>query len=376
MYDKNLHQDEIVIDLNVSYFGDAELSFSLNSIPGVVKNIELVGTLRVVLKSSVSTTQLIENIEITFLEYPTYDFELMAALAPLNMFMSGELLHSVIKEQLSNRLVFPNKIVIKVKESSRMKEMPAVDGVIRVDIASVHELDGFENHTVNTIIEFGKQVIESPKAKIDDCGVSEIHFECDFVKYADFDETLNVSVSIRQENDELKSFKGNINVSNLIKMGKVVGNFSLDPQGAISVGLTWFTLISDRKNLHIEPIKNSSLLEVFIDSVRKLPKKQYAAFVELSIENQAQQTSSLVVDSSSWRKHFAFFISDPAFETLTVKLIDRLTSNVLGYSSYNVSDLMIRQKMEHKMQAFPSIKGVHDSELVMSLKLRVLKTPS
>ena len=374
VHERNLHQGEIVIDLSLSYFGDAELSFWLHGIQGGIKNVELLGTLRIVLKNSMANAQLLEAVEISFLECPTYDFELTTALAPLNT--SGELLHSIIKEQLSERLVFPNKISIKVNDSADSNEMPEINGVIRIAVLDVRELSDSEDQMLSMIIVQGDQFSQSFDSKVYKEGIAVFNAECYLVKYADNDDDLNITVNINGGSEESKSLNGNINLSNLLTIGKVAGSFSLKPQGSISVGLTWYTLSTERKYLRIKPFKSSSLLEVFVDSVKNLTKNKYVAYVDLSIENQVQQTTVLAVDSLSWKKHFTFFLNDPEFETLTVKLIDRLTSNELGYFTYNISDLMMRLQMEDKMQAFPLIKGIDESEIVMSLKLRVLKSPS
>lgn len=376
MHERNLYQDEVVIDLGLSYFGDAAIGFSLNGINehGGIKNFKLIGNLRIVLKTSVSSSTLLEGIDISFLECPTYDFELTTALAPLNVFVSGDLLHSIIKEQLSNRLVFPNKIKIKLKDSSEIKEIPKIEGVLRVDLESVSGFVEFAGRAVSVEFSLKEQVSESPEYDVDADGVSKIKFQRDLVKYAQNDDILEVSVNIEDDNEELRSFKANINLSNLKKIGKVAGSFSLGPQGTVQIELSWFTLSCERNKLRIEPTRSSALLEVFIDSVRKLPKNEHAAFVEMSIEKQVQETFPLTLDTLSWKKHFAFFLSDPECDTLTVKLIDRLNSMDLGTCTYSIPDLMIRQKMEHQMQAFPLIKSVRDSEIVMSLRLRALTT--
>lgn len=360
------------MDLTISYFGDAGISFTYNSFQGGVKNLELLGTLRLVLKSSISSESLVEVIEICFLECPVYHFELTTTLAPLNIFFSSDFLISIIKQQLLDRIVFPNKIVIDVKKLSERNEMPEIDVVVRVYIEAINRLEEYKNQRIHLFVELGQQLVESPEAAVDNNGVLEIDFECDLIKYSS-DDILGISVIFKDDNEELKTLKRIIDISNLLKFGKINGNFSLHPRGSIFLGLSLMILSPERNDLQIEPIKNSALLEVYIDSVRKLPEILHEAFVELSIENQKQQTLSLTASSPSLKKNFAFFLNDPGYETLTVKLVHQPAASNLGQFSYNVSDLMERQQMKHKLQSFPLMQGIHGVEVVLSLRLRILK---
>lgn len=374
VYEENL-QNFVTVDLNISYCGDSTLSFSLNSIEGGIQNIEMSGTLRIVLMLD-STSTLISGLEISFLKNPTFDFELMTALAPLNLYLSGDLLRAIIKDQISRQLVFPNKISINLTKSEARNLMPKIDGILRIGVRSVEGITGFEEQHVCAVIQLDNELAETPKATLIE-GTGSLQFEGELVKYSQNEEPLTITVIVNGENDkEDSTFTCFVDVTNLSKDKKLTRKYPLTPFGSISLSLSWFTLCSDIKYLQIVPEKCSALLQVFVDSVRMLPKNQTTVIVQLSVDKESQVTSTLKPKSLSWKQHFKFFLVDPGFETLTVKLLDQRSSNELGHYHYNISDLMLRKAMEQKLQAFPLLQSIHGCELVMMLKLRVLISSS
>lgn len=374
VYDKEFLQNHIVVDINFSYYGDAEMSFIINGIEGGIKNIDINGTLRIVLIPG-SASSLISSLEISFIKIPTFDFELLTALAPLDMFVSGDLLRAFISDQISRHIVFPNKRIIKLESFQQDSLMPNIEGVLRVRIETVEELEGLNNRLVEVLIKLGNENTITPQTLITD-GTGAIHFEGDILQYPQNDGRLNMILNVKEDDNHVLSCKGSIDVTNLKRDKKIAKRYSLIPSGSISVAISWLSFSSNITYLQIEPEKNSAVLQVMIDSVRKLPKNVNQVFVELSIDSKIQKTSSLVPNSLSWRQHFTFLLVDPGFETLTVKLIDQLTSNNIGYHQFNVSELMKRKKMEQPLQVFPLDKCAYGSELLMMQKLRVLTSSS
>lgn len=369
VYDNNILSDDIIVEISVSYFGDAELIFGLNNIDGGIKNIELEGTLRVVLKHLIPQPPLVCGIELSFLKCPTYDFELMTALAPLNMFASGDLIRSVIQDQLCNELVYPNKIYIKLKDLKVTPVMPKVKEVVRVRVQSVQDLTGFDRRQIQLAIKMGSQYIESSPVEVQGEKAS-VEFEGDLLWYDNTQDYFSIIATVREEGGEAVELKGSVGIFE----SKENINHPLTAFGSVSLDVSRFTLSTNLTELQQLETK-FALLEVFFDSLRHSSKlKTDGIFAELSIGGQTKQTDVLSLDSSSWKKCFTFIISDPENDVLSVKLIDQLTSNSLAQYDYNIRDLMTRKKMEHKLQTFPLIHANQDCEILMQLKLGLLKT--
>lgn len=164
-----------------------------------------------------------------------------------------------------------------------------------------------------------------------------------------------------------------INVDD-IKINKYLWQFfSLVPEGRVSMKISWLEVTENISDF----LKSdeSSLLQIFIDSVRNISSK-YRPYVEVTVNDQTQQTStsSIVKEVAKYKKHFNFVVKNPELESLDVKVIDQQSTLLLGEYNYNISDLLIRKNFEHELQAFPLNSSIN-FEIIFALKLNLLKIP-
>lgn len=108
-----MSKDEIIIDLDVSYFGDNELSFKLSGATCTVRNIQIQGLLRLVLKH-VSVQPLIISLEIYFINKPTIDFILDGIASPLNLPGVKNIIRRVVTNQVTELMVLPQKLTLEL----------------------------------------------------------------------------------------------------------------------------------------------------------------------------------------------------------------------------------------------------------------------
>ena len=114
------------------------------------------------------------------------NFELTSALATLDMFSTGDLIRSVLKEQISKHLVFPNKIDIKLDPNAENSifEMPEMSGVVKINVITLEDIQD-ETRVV--------KVIEN---------VAKINSIFEMVSYQNGDELLKVSVISHHDEDQ------------------------------------------------------------------------------------------------------------------------------------------------------------------------------
>lgn len=287
------------------------------------------------------------------------------------MFATGDLLRSIIREQLSSRIVYPNKIEVKIKEHVKSNLIPEINKVVRLLIQTINDLESSDGLVISVTVKLGQQRIQSPGVDIKD-GVANLNFECDLIDFSDGEKSIEIVADVTNIDESLTSLTGGIDVKNSSHGKTMNGNYQLTPSGSLSASLSWFKLSCHPKDIQQGHNKSSALLEVFIDSPRKLPADKKNVFVKLSIADQIQETLPLTEDSKSWKKHFAFFLHDPYTSALKIQLIDHTTLDKFATFEYKISDLMGRKQMQHDLQAFPFL-GSHESEIVMSFKLRALK---
>lgn len=108
-----MSKDEIIIDLDASYFGDNELSFKIQGASSMVRNIQIQGLLRLVLKH-VSVQPLIISLEIYFINKPKIDFVLDGAVSPLNLPGLKSIVRSIVQNQIAELMVLPQKLSLEL----------------------------------------------------------------------------------------------------------------------------------------------------------------------------------------------------------------------------------------------------------------------
>lgn len=105
---------DLLVDCNVAYNGDSKFIVTYKHIRAGIRNFEFNGNLRVNLRNfmQLNAEKKVEIIEISFLSAPTFNFELLDALAPFELFASGDLIRTILTEAINSHLVEPNKKII------------------------------------------------------------------------------------------------------------------------------------------------------------------------------------------------------------------------------------------------------------------------
>lgn len=122
VYDRNVARNEIIMDLDLFYASDCDINFYLGSVKGGIKDFQIHGWVRVIMKPLIRTMPLIGGLQIFFLNNPNIDFNLVGVIDFMDMPGLSDLLRRVIVEQIGNIMVLPNKLPISLSD-----EVPAID---------------------------------------------------------------------------------------------------------------------------------------------------------------------------------------------------------------------------------------------------------
>nr|XP_006815868.1 PREDICTED: extended synaptotagmin-2-A-like [Saccoglossus kowalevskii] len=142
VYTERTKRDEIIMDLDIFYAGDCDMEVSVSKFKAGIEDIQLHGTLRVVMNPLVSVTPLIGGMTIYFLNMPEFDFNMTNLANILDIPGVSGSLRNIIEDQLSNFLVLPNRLVIpmiKNLEVIRLK-FPMPQGVLRICVKEAKDL--------------------------------------------------------------------------------------------------------------------------------------------------------------------------------------------------------------------------------------------
>lgn len=112
VYDMNVTRNEIIMDLDLFYTSDCDISFQVAGMRGGLKHFQIQGMLRVVMKPLINKIPLVGGLQIFFLNNPHVDFNLVGVTDVLDIPGVSDLLRKVIVEQIGAIMVLPNKLPI------------------------------------------------------------------------------------------------------------------------------------------------------------------------------------------------------------------------------------------------------------------------
>ncbi|RLU26666.1 hypothetical protein DMN91_000463 [Ooceraea biroi] len=403
VYDKNTSRNEIILDADVMYAGDCDITFFLGNIKGGIKDFQIRGLVRVVMKPMLSVMPLIGGVQIFYLNNPSINFNLVGVADVLDLPGFSEILRRTIIEQVAAIVVLPNKITVPLSEEvpAETLKKPEPEGVLRIHVVEAKHLMkkdigmlGKGKSDPYAIISVGAQQFRTetidnsvnPKwdfwceAMISSCNMQEA-----VVSLWDWDPLGNVPGV--QYDDFLG--RATIEVNRVKKKGIIDTWVSLEQakHGMVHLRLTWLQFSKSPADLRAALVEtqelrvttmSTALLVLYVDSAKNLPcirgTKQPDVCLEARIGGKKQKTA--IVPRSCdpvWEEGFTFLVSNPETGVLHIKITDERTAVAVGEMNYNLSLLLEKNNLEVSQQPFDLQKAGADSKLVLSMSLNILK---
>lgn len=132
VYDRNVTRNEIIMDLDLNYTSDCDISFQVAGMRGGLKHFQIQGMVRVVMKPLINQIPLVGGLQIFFLNNPHVDFNLVGVTDLLDLPGLSDMLRKIIVEQIGAIMVLPNKLPITlngdVQASTLKMPEPEVSG--------------------------------------------------------------------------------------------------------------------------------------------------------------------------------------------------------------------------------------------------------
>lgn len=149
--------------------------------------------MRVILKPIISDVPRIATVQMYFLRHPSINFELTSALIMLDMGATGDLIRSILKEQISKVLVYPNMINIKLCPEAKdfSFKIPTIDGVLKIKI---DKIEGISQREIFLTINIGNEKSQSENVKVT-FDVAKFDEEFELISYQDSDDKVRIIIS-------------------------------------------------------------------------------------------------------------------------------------------------------------------------------------
>ncbi|XP_067127091.1 extended synaptotagmin-2 [Centruroides vittatus] len=397
VYQENVARNEIIMDLEVMYSGDCHIQVKVKRMKAGIKDVQVNGKVRVVLKPLVKKMPLIGAVTVFFLNNPAIDFNLTNLADVLDIPGLSDLLRKAIMDQLAALMVLPNKITVPLISDipSKTLKLPNPDGVLRIEALGAKELVradvgvlGMGKSDPYAIILVGAQ--EFRTSVIKNTITPKWNYICEAIVDQLHGQALEIEV-MDEDQGSKDDFLGRISIpiNSLIARGKDDMWLQLEEtkSGLINIRVTWFALSSDPLDLPNQIALNrstgmkyslsSALLVVFLDSAKHLPNATRAAgepspWVQFTLDRQKVTSSACPkTNDPVWEESFQLLVKNPEVQELEVEVLDSKLSKSLGYLKIRLSQLLKESNM-YLEQPFVLSSAGSNAKIFLSLQLKIL----
>ncbi|XP_036706299.1 extended synaptotagmin-3 isoform X7 [Balaenoptera musculus] len=345
---------QVVLDLQICYIGDCEISVELQKIQAGVNGIQLQGTLRVILEPLLVDKPFVGAVTMFFLQKPHLQINWTGLTNLLDAPGINEMSDSLLEDLIAAHLVLPNRVTVPVKKGLDLTNLrfPLPCGVIRVHLLEAEKLAQKDNF-------LGHQGKSDPYAKV---RIGLQHFRSRTI-HKNLNPTWNevfeftvyevpgqdLEVDLYDEDPDKDDFLGSLQIC----LGDVMTNRVVDEwfalkdtrSGQLHLRLEWLSLITDPEAVMEDHGSfSTAILVVFLESACNLPRNPFdylngdyrakklsrfarnkvsrdpSSYVKLSVGKKTHLSKTCPHSKDPvWSQVFSFFVHNVATEQLHLK---------------------------------------------------------
>ncbi|XP_036760162.2 extended synaptotagmin-3 isoform X12 [Manis pentadactyla] len=271
----------VVLDLQICYIGDCEISVELQKVQAGVNGIQLQGTLRIILEPLLVDKPFVGAVTMFFLQKPHLQINWTGLTNLLDAPGISNASDSLLEDLIATYLVLPNRVTVPVKKGLDVTSLrfPLPCGVIRVHLLEAEKLAQKDSF-------LGIQGKSDPYAKVS-IGLQNFRSRTisknlnptwnevfEFIVYEVPGQDLEVD--LYDEDPDKDDFLGSLQIC----LGDVMTNRAVDEwfvlndttSGRLHLRLEWLSLITDPDALAEDQSGSSTaILVVFLESACNLP---------------------------------------------------------------------------------------------------------
>jgi len=392
--EKVTSRSEIIMDLDIVFASDLMVMFSLKGIKAQVKEFSLRGVLRVVLKPLISDIPLIGGVQVYFLSDPEIDYSLGGVAGALNIPGLSTIVERIIREQVRNFVVLPNKFTMPLVNTIPKKDLfcPNTAGVLRVTLLRAKDLEkkdvaliGKGSSDPYAILTVGAKTYQTP-TKNNTCDpiwnltydfpIEVVHGQEFMLEFFDEDD---------RRDDEFLG-RTTVQTGAVSERGSIEG-FWIDLEecdtGKAQVSLSWLPVTSDPKVVrgNAKQAGDSEhaqcILHVYIDSCTGLdniknPSYKPCPMVQVVCNKESRQTwIKSYTTNPVIEQGFVMLVYSPNSDDIDFKVVDSAKNNQeIGTVSVDIWKILEQPSMEFSLQPWTLKGSSSDAKIVMSVSVR------
>ncbi|XP_019789792.1 extended synaptotagmin-3 isoform X4 [Tursiops truncatus] len=355
---------QVVLDLQICYIGDCEISVELQKLQAGVNGIQLQGTLRLILEPLLVDKPFVGAVTMFFLQKPHLQINWTGLTNLLDVPGISEVSDSLLEDLIAAHLVLPNRVTVPVKKGLDLTNLrfPLPCGVIRAHLLEGEKLAQKDNF-------LGLRGKSDPYAKV---SIGLQHFRSRTI-YKNLNPTWNevfefivyevpgqdLVVDLYDEDPDKDDFLGSLQIC----LGDVMTNRVVDEwfvlkdttSGQLHLRLEWLSLITDPE-------------AVIENKVSRDP----SSYVKLSVGKKTHLSKTCRHSKDPvWSQVFSFFVRNVAAEQLHLKVLDDDRECALGVLEFPLCQILPYADLTLEQRFQLDHSGL-DSLISMRLVLRFL----
>lgn len=393
---------EIIMDMDFAYAGDCKFEVSVSKFKMGIKDLQISGRMRVVMKPLVRQIPLVGGLQVFFLNNPEVDFNLIGLADVFDMPGLSDILRSIVIEQIAHMMVLPNRYPIQLVEDINTADLkcPSPAGVLRIHVIEAQNLMkkdvglmGMGKSDPYCILRLGAQKFQTKT--INNTVNPKWDFCCEFLTDVIRSQAIEFEVFDVDDGPTKDDLLGraNLDVHDIWKNGEVDMWVPLSDakSGRIHIRAAWLDLdeAASSLELQLEEIRalqtstknplHSAVLMVWVDSAKKLNpshKNIPDPFVRLHVGNSQQETTVRQrTNDPVFEEGFTFLVRNPRTQELKIEVLDHKTNQLQGKIEVDLNVLLKERNLEILNEEH-TLSGASGglAALKLNLTLRILKT--
>ncbi|KAK9887365.1 hypothetical protein WA026_022033 [Henosepilachna vigintioctopunctata] len=363
-------KDEIIMDVHFFYGGDCEFTFYLSGTTGGIRDFQVEGELRFIMKPLIPLNPLIGGIQIFFIDKPDFDYHMIGLTKLLEMPGINSYFRESIESVIESIAVIPNMFTIELSddiEVSTYLRIPDPCGVLRIHLIEAKALEAKDyigKSDPYVIVEVGAQKF---RTKTISRSLSPTFDSwCEFVIIEPRGQKLRFRLWDEDTGrpDDILGY-ARIEVSSIMEKKYLDIWLTLEDaeHGSIHVKLFWYPLsnkihdlpaiVKENENNFPSDVRfNTAVLTVFVDAAFNLtsPGEQPDAYVQLQMGSTTKTTHVCKLSTDPvWREGFCFLVSDPNTDALNLTIIDSKSKHELGELNFPVTTVSTKKNYNSKI---------------------------
>jgi Ca2+-dependent lipid-binding protein len=400
VYTENVSNQEVMLDVEVLYAGDAHIKLECQGMLAGLKEIQFQGDVRVILKPLCDRIPFFASITCFLLKSPHIDFNLTEVANTFDMPGLRKLIDTLLNDTISKILVLPNRLCIPIITDLQQENLNSFKSVQPRGVFRIHVIKGVNLKDADV----GFMGKSDPYVKISGVGSTLKTKIINNTLNPVWNETFNIMIDelnpdpqIQLEvfdkddtfdDDFIGGFK--IDVDSIMKKSKEEGLYKLKnvKHGELNLKLEWFYLSIDKNNLELIRKVNSNnhhestcLLLMDLKCATDLPaikQKSNGGLHDPSPRAYFTLNDSKLVTSATqqrtvnpkWFENHYWFIDNPEQELLQVKIKDEKSDAIIATCDLPLSLLLNSSELTMdrgfdltclKMMSEYSAKNLHET---------------